>query len=144
MLFRSACRASTSTPFSFGDTLTSELANYNGTYTYASGPKGEYREQTTPVGVFPANGWGLHDMHGNVWEWCLDEWHGSYEGAPADGSAWLDQPGAKGDQEGERRLLRGGSWNFNPGVCRSAYRSDILPDDRGSHVGFRVCCLPQD
>ncbi|MEB3302618.1 MAG: formylglycine-generating enzyme family protein, partial [Cyanobacteriota bacterium] len=86
-----ACRAGTSTPFAFGETITPELANYKGV-----------REQTTPVGMFPANSWGLQDMHGNVWEWCLDHWHESYEGAPEDGSAWLSQ-------EGGSRLLRGGS-----------------------------------
>jgi formylglycine-generating enzyme required for sulfatase activity len=85
-----ACRAGSTTPFHFGATLTPELANYDGNYTYGQGPKGAYREQTTDVGSFPANPWGLHDMHGNVWEWCLDHWHHGYEGAPADGSAWED------------------------------------------------------
>ena len=83
-----ACRAGTTTPFSFGDTITTDQANYDGNYTYGNGPKGEYRQQTTPVGMFPPNDWGLHDMHGNVWEWCLDQWHPNYEGAPVDGSAW--------------------------------------------------------
>jgi len=81
-----ACRAGSTTPFAFGETLTPELANYDWTETYASGPKGVSRQQTTEVGSFPANAWGLHDMHGNVWEWCLDPWHDSYTGAPADGS----------------------------------------------------------
>jgi len=132
-----ACRAGESTPFSCGETITPELANYDGSYTYANGPKGEYRKQTTPVGMFPANPWGLHDMHGNVWEWCLDHWHDSYEGAPTDGSAWESGFGL-------RRLLRGGSWNDRPRYCRSAYRSYILLDGRGSGIGFRVVCLPQD
>jgi formylglycine-generating enzyme required for sulfatase activity len=86
-----ACRAGTTTPFSFGETLIPDLANYNGNYTYQDGPKGEYREQTTEVGTFPANEFGLCDLHGNVWEWCLDHWHGNYEGAPIDGSAWLTE-----------------------------------------------------
>ena len=132
-----ACRAGTTTAFSFGETLTPELANYDANNTYASGPKGVYRHQTTEVGSFFANGWGLHDMHGNVWEWCLDPWHGSYEGAPADGSVWTAGGGAS-------KLLRGGSWYINPRNCRSACRSDNRPDGSNSGIGFRVCCLPQD
>ena len=132
-----ACRAGKTTAFSFGEMLTSELANYSGNITYASGPTGVYREKTTEVGSFPANGWGLQDMHGNVWEWCLDPWHGSYEGAPVDGSAWM----AGG---GPIKLLRGGSWGSSPRGCRSAYRNNIPPDDRVVSLGFRVCCLPQD
>ena len=134
-----ACRAGTTTPFAFGATLSAELANYDATYTYADGPKGEYREQTTPVGMFPANAWGLHDMHGNVWEWCLDHWHDSYEGAPSDGSAWL-MPSAS---EEEPRLLRGGSWLDDPWYCRSAFRDRGRPGFANVYVGFRVVCLPQ-
>ena len=132
-----ACRAGTTTPFSFGETLIPDLANYDGNYTYASGPMGVYRQKTTEVGSFPANGWGLHDMHGNVWEWCLDSWHGTYKGAPPDGSAWTTDGGAN-------RLLRGGSWVIDPAACRSAYRGDFHPDNRFDLIGFRVCCLPQD
>ena len=86
-----ACRAGTTTPFHFGETITTDLANYNGNYTYGSGPKGVYREETTPVGSFSPNAFGLSDMHGNVWEWCEDNWHNNYEGAPTDGSAWLEK-----------------------------------------------------
>ena len=139
-----ACRAGESTPFSCGETITPELANYNGSHTYADGPKGEYGKQTTPVWIFPANGWGLHDMHGNVWEWCLDHWHESYDNAPFDGRAWIN-PAAK-DSEAEEeqpRLLRGGSWFDLPRGCRSAYRYHFLPDDANDLVGFRVVCLPQ-
>jgi formylglycine-generating enzyme required for sulfatase activity len=132
-----ACRAGTTTPFAFGDTLTPDLANYDGNYTYESGPKGQYRQQTTDVGSFAGNAWGLQDMHGNVWEWCLDHWHNSYTGAPADGSAWTAGGGTS-------RLLRGGSWYGDPANCRSAYRSNGRPDGRGYSLGFRVCCLPQD
>ena len=147
-----ACRAGTTTAFHFGETITPELANYDGTSTYADGPKGEYRKQTTPVGMFPANAWGLQDMHGNVWEWCLDHWHDSYEGAPADGSAWLNpaEPNNKAttekgkNSEQQPRLLRGGSWLGFPRFCRSAYRVINLPGNRISSIGFRVCCLPQD
>jgi formylglycine-generating enzyme required for sulfatase activity len=134
-----ACRTGSTMPFAFGATLTSELANYNATETYGDGPKGEYRKQTTAVGLFPANAWGLHDMHGNVLEWCLDHWYSSYEGAPSDGSAWLT-PSAS---EEEPRLLRGGSWLNNPRICRSAYRYPAQPDYAISYVGFRVVCLPQ-
>jgi len=139
-----ACRAGTTTPFHFGDTISPELANYDGNYAYADGPKGIYCEQTTPVGMFPANAWGLHDMHGDVWEWCLDEWHEGYEGAPTDGRAWVD--GTEGDKSKETkktRLLRGGSWNSFPRFCRSAYRDLFQPGYAYGLVGFRVVCLPQ-
>ena len=140
-----ACRAGTITPFHFGDTISSELANYDGNYAYADGPKGIYRERTTPVGMFPANAWGLHDMHGNVLEWCLDEWHESYEGAPTDGRAWGDAAeGEKSKESVKTKLLRGGSWSDGPGVCRSAYRDHGGPVDAFDDVGFRVVCLPQD
>jgi formylglycine-generating enzyme required for sulfatase activity len=135
-----ACRAGTTTPFHFGETLTAELANYQATDTYGNGPKGEYRQQTTDVASFPANPWGLHDMHGNVWEWCADHWHDNYTRAPEDGRPWLDE---KADKDAFR-LLRGGSWYDFPGVCRSAYRYWDHPVNRDDAIGFRVCCLPQD
>jgi formylglycine-generating enzyme required for sulfatase activity len=139
-----ACRAGTSTPFHFGETITTEIANYHGNFTYANGPKGEYRQQTTPVGMFPANAWGLQDMHGNVREWCLDQWHKSYEGAPRDGSAWLEVKEGNDTDGDNRRLLRGGSWDFLPRYCRSACRSLYQPDNASyGFVGFRVVCLPQ-
>jgi formylglycine-generating enzyme required for sulfatase activity len=95
--------------------------------------------------MFPANAWGLQDMHGNVLEWCLDEWHDNYNGAPTDGSAWVDYTkGEKSKESVKRRLLRGGSWHYNPANCRSAYRDVIRPVNRDDNIGFRVCCLPQD
>mgnify|MGYP006266374999 CR=1 FL=1 len=130
-----ACRAGTPTPFYCGPTITTELANYDGRYTYGGGPKGEYRKQTTDVGSFPPNGFGLYDMHGNVWEWCQDVWHGSYEGAPTDGTAWVEG----GNQD--RRLLRGGSWSYDPRYCRSAGRFNFTPVARNNLFnGFRVVC----
>jgi formylglycine-generating enzyme required for sulfatase activity len=94
--------------------------------------------------MFPANAWGLQDMHGNVWEWCLDDWYESYVGAPVDGTAWLDgaEEKSKGGGE-ERKLLRGGSWSLSPGLCRSACRFHGQPVDAFISFGFRVVCLPQ-
>jgi formylglycine-generating enzyme required for sulfatase activity len=126
-----ACRAGTTTPFSFGETLTAAQANYNGDYPYGDGPKGEYRKRTTRVGSFPANAWGLHDMHGNVYEWCQDVWHGNYNGAPTDGRAW-----EQGSDNG--RVVRGGSWVINANLCRSAFRLFNSPDVRNLNFGFRL------
>ena len=135
-----ACRAGSTAPFYFGVTLTPELANYNGNFIYANGPNGRYREQTIEVASFPANGWGLHDMHGNVWEWCADHWDSHYYDAPDDGRPRI-YPHAGMDA---RRLLRGGSWVDLPADCRSATRSSgARPGLRSSGLGFRVCCLPQ-
>ena len=131
-----ACRAGTQSPFYFGDTISSELANYRGTTVYNGGPQGEYREETTSVDYFnAANAFGLSDMHGNVWEWCADHWHRNYEGAPIDGSAWITE------NEYVQCVLRGGSWGFNPRNCRSANRYHNRPDYRNDRIGFRVCCL---
>jgi formylglycine-generating enzyme required for sulfatase activity len=127
-----ACRAGTNTPFYFGETITPDFVNYDGRYTYANAPTGKYREGTTAVGSFPPNSLGLYDMHGNVWEWCLDTWHGNYAGAPIDGSAWQSQ------NENDNRVLRGGSWYNFPRSCRSAFRC-IIPVYQSNYGGFRVC-----
>jgi formylglycine-generating enzyme required for sulfatase activity len=132
-----ACRAGTTTPFYFGETITGELANYNASNTYADEPNGEYRNETTPVGQFPPNAFGLYDMHGNVREWCADTWHDNYDGAPTDGSVWIE------NGNDNRSPLRGGSWGYNPTYCRSAIRYDYYfrRVNRINNYGFRVACV---
>jgi len=127
-----ACRGETMTAFHFGETITTDLANYNGSSNYAGVAKGIYRSQTTDVGSFKPNAFGLYDFHGNVWEWCADFWHSNYNGMPGDGRVWE----YRGDES--LRLLRGGSWNDHPPNCRSACRLRYQPDCRASIVGFRV------
>jgi formylglycine-generating enzyme required for sulfatase activity len=127
-----ACRGGTKTAFSFGDTISTDQANYDGNFTYNGGARGEYRRGTTPVGTFPANPWGLYDMHGNVWEWVQDPVHENYEGAPLDGSAWEE------GGDGARRILRGGSWLYNPRYLRSALRNGFSSALSNDIVGFRV------
>jgi formylglycine-generating enzyme required for sulfatase activity len=129
-----AGRAGTITPFHVGPTITTELANYDGNDTYADEPAGVYREETTEVGQFPPNAFGLYDVHGNVWEWCADAWHDSYEGAPTDGRVW------EGDERSNNRLLRGGSWINHPRLARCACRLRLTHDSGGRGHGFRVAC----
>jgi formylglycine-generating enzyme required for sulfatase activity len=131
-----ACRAGTTTPFHCGETISTDLANYNGDYVYGRGSKGIYQSKTTQVGSFPPNFFGLCDMHGNVWEWCEDHWHESFQGAPSNGSSWLNFDTSENDY----RMLRGGSWLNLPQDCRSAYRDYFSPNLRFSDVGFRVVC----
>ena len=122
-----ACRAGTKTPYYFGDAIAPEQANF-----------GRYSAQTSAVGSYAANAsnqaFGLHDMHGNVWEWCADDWHGSYKGAPVDGSALCDR------EDAPNKVIRGGSWYGDPRWCRSALRNYVVPGFRYISVGFRVCC----
>lgn len=133
-----ACRAGTTTPFHFGETISPEVANYDGNDTYGDGGTGEYRKRTTPVGSFQlANRFGLYDLHGNVWEWCLDHWHENYDGAPNDGSAWI----ASDQNRNAARLLRGGSWYSLPVLCRSASRNRLAADFQHNDIGFRVVCV---
>ncbi len=130
-----ACRAGTTTPVHFGETIRTDQANYDGSNVYGNGREGPYREKTTPVGSFPANDFGLYDMHGNVLEWCQDCWHdSSYAHAPQDGSPWVK------DTVSLYKVMRGGSWDYDPRYCRSASRFSYSPDDYRYTFGFRVCC----
>jgi len=124
-----AARAGTTTAFSTGNCLSTAQANYDGNNPYSGCSKGEYRQKTLPVGSFPANAWGLHDMHGNVWEWCSD-WYGAYPTAA--------QTNPKGSASGSHRVIRGGSWIFNARYCRSAYRNISTPAGRSNFIGFRL------
>jgi formylglycine-generating enzyme required for sulfatase activity len=144
-----ACRAGTETPYHFGPQITNEVANYNRDVG-----------QTTAVKSYPPNRWGLYDMHGNVREWCEDDWHDNYEGAPSDGSAWLDATeqsqsltydgtakydGSRtygGEKTIKNKVRRGGSWRSSPRGCRSAYRFNNNSDNRNLNIGFRVSCSP--
>jgi len=156
-----SCRAGTGTPFNFGPTITPELANYCGTGgavcgdsggksvasdvyndvkygsgAYGQGPAGIFRGTTTRPGTFPPNRFGLYDMHGNIWEYCLDKWADSYADAPLYGTAYLSGP------TDSPRILRGGSWSHNPAICRSAYRDSLDPSLSGwqGRIGLRVAC----
>ncbi len=134
-----ACRARTTTPFHFGEKITDKLANY-----------GKTMMKTTSVGKFPPNAFGLYDMHGNVWEWCQDNWHNNYESAPKDGSAWISSSTGlfswlfgggnirRVAQGVARGVARGGSWYDYPDDCRSAFRSVYARDGRDLGIGFRV------
>lgn len=149
-----ACRAGTATPFSFGETITTDVANFVGGHTYREAPPGVYRHTTTPPGTFPPNPWGFFDMHGNVWEFCQDVWTDDYTGAPVDGSAHQSRPltGAAAVQDFitslnwkhadpsdlTYRVARGGSWHETPTHCRSAMRLKVAEFDRMEYYGLRV------
>ncbi|MGB5633225.1 MAG: formylglycine-generating enzyme family protein [Waterburya sp.] len=118
-----ACRAGTTTSYHFGDDITDKLANYD-----------EKVGETTWVGQFPPNAFGLYDMHGNVCEWCQDDWHDSYQNAPIDGNAWVSG-------NSSNKVIRGGSWIDLPEDCRSATRGLDTRDNRDINIGFRVVCV---
>ncbi len=133
-----ACRAGTTTPFNVGPTLTADLANFDGTYPYGQASPSQYRAQTIEGGSFPPNGFGLYDLHGNVWEWCADTWHENYKGAPIDGKVWL---GGNPD----KRVVRGGSFVFNSVYCRTANRLCLTAANHYVSLGFRIACaVPTD
>ena len=127
-----ACRAKTTTPFFFGATITTELANYNGEYTYGIEQEGEYRHQTTKVGSFSPNRFGLYDLHGNVSEWCADSWHNNYQNAPSNEAPWIEEDNSL------ERVLRGGSWLHLPGSCRSSQRLSSAVKSKSDAFGFRI------
>jgi formylglycine-generating enzyme required for sulfatase activity len=133
------CRAGNTTAYSTGDTITQDQAQLQGSPTTLmlgdaiTVTDGKVRAgRTAEVGSFVGNAWGLHDMHGNVSEWCADHWHDGYGGAPEDGSAWTR------DGDASRRVLRGGSWYNNPVYLRAANRNRDTTDDRGDDLGFRL------
>ncbi|HXD08696.1 MAG TPA: formylglycine-generating enzyme family protein, partial [Anaerolineales bacterium] len=128
-----ACRAGTTTPFSFGETLTSDFANYNGEHIFKDEPRGVYFHSTSEGGKFPPNAFGLYDMHGNLMEWCADNWLDDYSASPRDGSAYQMQ-------NNPHRVARGGSWHDTPNLCRSAARVRYLQTDAEEYIGLRVAC----
>ncbi|NMG57950.1 hypothetical protein E1H12_05265 [Geitlerinema sp. P-1104] len=148
-----ACRGGTTTPFTFGEALTTDLANYDGNYTVAEEAKGQYREETTPVAKFPPNRFGLYDCHGNVWEWCFDPLHDNYQGSPGDDRVWdetvndnrYQKPSANLKvllkESDKRYVLRGGSWYDFPISCRCAFRVQSSRDSFVNYLGFRVCLV---
>jgi len=124
-----ACRAGTTTPFYLGETITTDLVNYDGKYPYGAAPKSRGWATPMDVGSFGPNAFGLYDMHGEVCEWCSDKWHDNYDGAPTDGSSW------ETGRDIYYRVQRGGSWWYFAVVCRAASR---LGNSKGDHRGFRV------
>jgi formylglycine-generating enzyme required for sulfatase activity len=145
-----ACRAGTTTPFHYGATISTELVNYDGG-VFGSRDYGDYRQETTDAASFPANPWGLHDMHGNVWEWCKNHRnnnHNNHEDALKNDKDWVGSDTVwnltMNRSDTDYRLLRGGSWRNDLWICQSAFYTDALPGYRDNEIGFRVCCLPQD
>jgi formylglycine-generating enzyme required for sulfatase activity len=128
-----ACRAGTTTSFHFGDISADSFGNFDSSYFLMSHQKGIWRKTTTEIETFPPNAFGLYDMHGNVGEWCQDDWHENYEGAPTDGSSWLKE-------NSHSKIVRGGSWYDLPSFCKSSSRSEFDPNRTNNLIGFRVVC----
>ena len=127
-----ACRAGTATPFSFGENITSDEVNYDGDYPYDNGQKWESRNKTVPVKSLPPSKWGLYEMHGNVWEWCQDNWLGNL------GKEAVTDPKYDASEKGAERVIRGGSWIYDGRDARSAYRYNFSPDYRSNLIGLRL------
>ncbi|MCA9928815.1 MAG: formylglycine-generating enzyme family protein [Anaerolineales bacterium] len=127
-----ACRAGTTTPFHFGETITTDYANFQGEFVYGQAPQGSYRHVTTEVGSFPPNAFGLYDMHGNVLEWCADPWHKDYAGAPENGRVW------QATHPTPYSVIRGGSWHDTPDAARSSARTRFIATEADDFIGFRV------
>jgi formylglycine-generating enzyme required for sulfatase activity len=134
-----ACRggAASYQTFHFGNSLSPTQANFDGNYPYGGADKGPYLERPCEVGSYPANGFGLHDMHGNVWEWCADWYDKDYY-------ASSPRRDPQGPSEGSLRVVRGGSWGYGGRGCRSAYRDGGAPAVRYFDLGFRVALVPAE
>ena len=128
-----ACRAGTTTPFSFGETITVDVANFNGEHTFRDEPRGFYFHSTNEGGKFPPNAFGAYDMHGNLWEWCADNWLDDYSSSPRDNSSHQNK-------DSPYRVVRGGSWHEPPELCRSAARLRVRQSDAEEFIGLRVVC----
>jgi formylglycine-generating enzyme len=132
-----ACRAGKKTATSFGDQLSSLQANFKGDFPYNGAPKGPTLGHTQKVGSYPANAWGIHDMHGNVFEWCRDWYHATL---PGGSDPDLSSAKATADRNSDgtvSRVRRGGCWNDEGWACRSAFRLKYEPERRADHIGFR-------
>jgi formylglycine-generating enzyme len=134
-----ACRAGSRTPFSTGENLPTNQANYDGNYPYNGNPTGVYRQNTVAVNRFAPNAWGLYNMHGNVWEWCSDRYDPSYYDECKANHTVINPAGSS---TGSTRVLRGGSWYNLAETCRSAYRRGSTPGSRTYDLGFRLVFVP--
>ena len=126
-----ACRGGTAQAFGCGASLSAQQANFDGRYPYGDGSKGPVLQKTTRVGAYPANNFGLHDMHGNLWEWCADWYDGFYY-------ARSPTRDPQGPREGQFHVVRGGCWRSHAATCRAAYRNALVPNNRDVYTGFRI------